>query len=319
MIKMDCYSPEFEKAYWEVVDKKVCTTAQQQILSSCVKFLPGDFFERGNPEFKEIVLAPYQKLKRAKKYIENNLKNGIKDMENECFDFSSTCKNPSNINDLYLKMYDAFGDVMKAQQNKTSMRVRIVKEADITVCPYCNREYINCRADSVSGAQLDHFLSRSAYPIFAVSLYNLVPVCGNCNRIKNAKTKEFASPFDEDIDWDNDIKFTFPLEESDDFKIEIEVTSKKEKEAKAIKNNITEMRISEAYQIHSLEIKELQDKKQAYSESQKKEIRKIMQKIDISDDKIKKIVFGPKITLKDMRKKPLGKMVSDWHKKWGIY
>lgn len=43
------------------------------------------------------------------------------------------------------------------------------------------------------------FFSRSKYPVFAVSLYNLVPACGNCNRIKSGGSKAFASPFDEKL------------------------------------------------------------------------------------------------------------------------
>ena len=314
MIKLNPYSPEFEEAYWEVVKKIVKGDVQDQILSSCVNFLPNDFFAHTNPEFKEIVLAPFHKLKAAQKYIEDNYINGIKKMERECFDTHLT---PFKINDLYQKMYDAYSDVANAQRNKTTMRVRIVKEADITVCPYCNRDYINCRADTAAGAQLDHFFSRKKYPIFAVSLYNLVPSCANCNRIKNDSTEKFASPFDEDIDWDNDIYFEFHPKESDDFEIKIKAKLRKV-ETTAIQNNITKMRIEEAYQIHSLELKELQEKKLAYSESQKEEFKEILKK-RISNKKIKRIVFGPKITSEDMRKKPLGKMISDWHKKSGIY
>ena len=36
-------------------------------------------------------------------------------------------------------------------------------------------------------AQLDHFFPRDSFPIFAVSLYNLVPACSACNHIKTTK------------------------------------------------------------------------------------------------------------------------------------
>lgn len=315
LIKLNRYSPEFEQAYWEVVKRKVDPDTQKKILNSCVNFLPDDFFANNRPKFEEIVLAPYHKLKVAQKYINDYRQN---DMKNECFDFPVTCTNPPKINNLYKKVYDAFDKVADARRNKTTMRVRIVKEADITVCPYCNRDYINSRSDTVAGAQLDHFFNRSRYPIFAVSLYNLVPVCANCNRIKSDRIEEFASPFDEGIDWDNDIYFKFHPKGTDDFAIEIKARLRKA-ETKAMQNNITKMRIEEAYQIHNLEIKELQDKKLAYSKSQEKEIKEVLRKNGITNAKIKKIIFGPQITSEDMRKKPLGKMISDWHKKWGIY
>ena len=33
--------------------------------------------------------------------------------------------------------------------------------------------------------QLDHFYPKDEFPMFAVSFYNLIPVCGTCNSIKN--------------------------------------------------------------------------------------------------------------------------------------
>ena len=221
--------------------------------------------------------------------------------------------NKSDINNLYITIYEAFGSVADSQKNGMSMRVRIVKNADLTVCPYCNRDYINCRADNVSGAQLDHFFSRSDYPIFAVSLYNLIPVCANCNRVKSAQNDEFASPLDETIDWENDIKFEYTPKSLNNVKIDIKSDNP------AIINNITSMRIKEAYQIHELEVLEIQDKLQAYSKSQTKEIQKILHKVKITDEEIKRIIFGSQITSKDMRKKPLGKMISDLHKELEIY
>lgn len=308
---MERYTSKFEEEYWSIVDNKISINTQNiqnKLLASCKKYLPKDFFDSESPTFKELVLAPYEKLKKAESHIK---KNSWFKMRAECFD--SKCKNASDINDLYIEIYNAFKNVMDAQRNKTSMRVRIVKEADLTVCPYCNRDYINCRADNVSGAQLDHFFSKSDYPVFAVSLYNLVPVCANCNRIKSAQKKEFASPFDETINWEDDVKFVYQPKSLDSVKIDIKSGNP------AIVNNIEALRIKEAYQIHEFEILELQDKQQAYSESQKQEIQEVLHKVKISDDEIKRIIFGPKITPKDIRKKPLGKMISDLHKDMKIY
>lgn len=307
MIKIEPYTSEFEQVYWNVVDNKIDNDVQEDILNSCIKFLPDDFFDYENPTFEKLILAPFAKLKKAEKYIRDI---SFALMKNECF---ATNGNKSVINDLYIKIHDAFGNVVNSQKDNMTMRVRIVKEADITVCPYCNRDYINCRADNVSGAQLDHFYSRAEYPLFAVSLYNFVPACGNCNRVKSAQAKDFASPFDETIDWENDVKFSYRQKNLNDIEIDIESTNP------AIINNVNVMRIKEAYQIHGIEILELQEKKLAYSKSQKEEIQKVLHKIKVSDDEIKRIIFGHQITQEDMRKKPLGKMLSDLHKELNIY
>lgn len=308
MIKLDPYRKEFEKEYWEVVDKKISKTTQNQILCSCLNFLPSDFFDYEKPTFYKIVMAPFAKLKKAEKYIRSF---SMPNMQAECFDPLRTKK--PQLNSLYIQLYEGFDHVADSQKNKTSMRVRLVREADVTVCPYCNRDYINSRADHVSGAELDHFFSRSKYPIFAVSLYNLVPVCANCNRIKNAKPYEFASPFDETINWEKDVWFEYQPKSLSKFKIDIKSTNP------VVINNMEEMRIKEAYQIHEVDILELQEKYKSYEESQKEEIKEVLYKIPVSDEDVKNIIFGPKLTMKDMRKKPLGKLYSDIYKEMKIY
>ena len=314
MIGLNRYSEGFQQDYWETVEKKLFPSKEEKeaeqklILDSCKRFLPDNFFDSETPSLEELVLAPFKKLKEARLYIEHTSK---EQMRKECFDPRS--KNKSQINDLYFKIYEAFDKVADAKKNKTSMRVRMVAAADITVCPYCNRDYINCRAETVAGAQLDHFFSRSEYPIFAVCLYNLVPVCANCNRVKSAKSEEFASPFDETIDWDKEITFSYKLDGLDVTEIEIESDNE------AIENNIAAMRIKAAYQIHTLEIMELREKQEAYSKSQKEEIRDVLHCLNISDEEIKRIVFGKEILPEDMRKKPLGKLLRDIHKELKIY
>lgn len=308
MIKLEKYKAEFEKEYWETVDKKIPRVTQTLIICSCLNFLPSDFFDYGPPSFYKIVMAPFEKIKRAQAYIRSS---AMEKMKKECIDPLS--QNKSNLNNLYIQIYDAFDRVADSQKNKTSMRVRLVEAADVTVCPYCNRDYINCRAESVSGAQLDHFFNRALYPIFAVSLYNLVPVCGNCNRIKSAQPVEFASPFDETIDWEKEIWFEYDAKSLSNLKINIKTTNT------GINNNIKSMRIKEAYQIHENEILELQEKQKAYEKSQIEEFQKVLKNNSISDDDVKQIIFGSELTMQDMRKKPLGKLYQDMYKELGIY
>lgn len=61
---------------------------------------------------------------------------------------------------------------------------------DSTTCPYCNDNKLNIvklRSDSSSATKhkayldLDHFYPKSHHPFFAVSFFNLVPSCHDCN------------------------------------------------------------------------------------------------------------------------------------------
>ncbi|TCJ00452.1 hypothetical protein [Cytobacillus praedii] len=308
MIQLESYSDEFEEEYWRAVKKKINISIQKRIVDSCIKFLPTNFFTGNKDEFfKSLILAPFDKLKKAEELIATQK---ISIMKKECFHKND--KKRSKIKKVYKTIYDSYTPIMKSQEKGISMRVRIVKNSRLTVCPYCNRDYINSRAGNVSGAQLDHFFSKAEFPLFAICLYNLVPVCGNCNRVKSAKTLAFASPFDKCINWEKDITFTYSGSTLKDLKIEIIAKG-------SLKNNIKSMGIINAYQIHGMEVLELIEKEQMYSISQKEELIKVLGPGNLSEIEIKKIIFGPEITKECMRTKPLGKMMSDLHKELKIY
>jgi hypothetical protein len=306
LIKIESYTAEFEEIYWKTVQGKVSSNTQDYILNSSLKFMPGDFWNGATPTFKELILAPFEKLKKAQRYIVEDPQR-LRIMEKECF------LQTGGLNCHYQELVDAYKRTADSVSKGYSIRVRIVNNSGLTVCPYCNRDYINYREKNVSGAQLDHFFSKLDYPLFAVCLYNLVPVCGNCNRVKSNQTMEFASPFDETIDWEKDLTFHYESDVNNMPKIVI-----KSKHV-AIQNNIRNMRIEEAYQIHTSEVEELFEKKRIYSQTQQQEFQEVLYKINLSEQEIKLAVFGPKITRDMVRKKPLGKMMSDLHKKLEIY
>lgn len=308
MIQLKPYSAEFEEEYWRAVSTKLESSAQKKIIKSCKSFLPNDFFTGSEDGFfKQLVLARFEKLQEAETYITNNT---IALMKVECF-CKTTGKKPQ-MKKLYETIHGAYDKVADSVKKGTAIRVRIVINAGLTVCPYCNRDYINCRAENVSGAQLDHFFSKSEFPLFAVCLYNLVPVCGNCNRVKSSQKLTFASPFDKSIDWEKDIFFSYSGSSLKDIKITI--NSKGD-----LNNNIKGMRINEAYQIHGSEVLEIVEKAQIYSSTQIQEFKKVLSPAKLTDLEIKKIIFGPEITKDTMRTKPLGKLISDLHKKLKIY
>ena len=131
--------------------------------------------------------------------------------------------------------------------------------------------------------------------------------------MKSKQNIEFASPFDETINWENDL--IFHHEASAGSKTIIMVESSHED----ISNNIENMRIEEAYQIHDTEVEKLLEKKRIYCQTQQQEFQDVLYKVNVSEQEIKLAVFGPKITKEAMKTKPLSKMMSDLHKELGIY
>lgn len=311
MIRIERYGKAAEKIYWECVCKEFKPEEQTAIVSSCEKYMPRDFFSSKHC-FQELVLAPYKKIKKA--YEDMEVNRNI--MENECFLTGKNGKREKK--ELYRRLYNAYETVsQRLVDAEVKMNVYLVKQTGLTVCPYCNRDYINCRSDTLSGAQLDHFYPRSRYPVFSVCLYNLVPVCGNCNRIKHDNMQRFASPFDETIDWENAVRFSYvPLDMN---RKKIIIKAGMPNEDNPIENNIREMHIETAYQIHETEVNELLDKVEMYSDTQVEELLRVLGEKELTGQDVKRMVFGPEITEKSMRKKPLGKMMHDLERELGIY
>ncbi|WP_141504339.1 hypothetical protein [Paenibacillus luteus] len=309
MIPLELYSDNFEKEYLKTVSKIIDIPTQKKIVNSCKKFFPNDFFTGSDDEFfKLLITASFEKLKEAEQYINTY---SFIEMKKECF-YKTSKKKRSNIRSLFKIIHDSYATLANSMEKGMSMRVRIVNSAGLTVCPYCNRDYINNRGGSVSGAQLDHFFSKSEFPVFSVCLYNLVPVCGNCNRIKSAKKLAFASPFDNSINWDEDVRFSYTGNSLKD--VQIVLNSKRNCD-----NNIKAMRINNAYQMHSIEVLELIEKKKMYNSSQNEEFKKVLKQTNLTDLEIKGIIFGPEITNKSMKTRPLSKMMKDLHKELKIY
>ena len=312
MIRLDLYSEDFKQQYYTKIKNRISVNDRIEIVNKSKKFLPPYFYSASSvDEFEELILAPFSKLKEAKEYI---VQTTLLVMERECFSMDTSGKiDKTKRIPLFDELYKDFENIMRTTINNESMRVRIAKNnGKLTVCPFCNRDYINSRGGSRSGAQIDHFYPRADYPIFSLSLYNFVPICGNCNRIKSNTSITFASPWDETIDWDEVIRFSYRLKSIDSYQIVIKA------KGDAV-NNIEKMHIREAYDIHSVEVEKLLEKQKLYSETQNKEIREVMNKLLISDMDIKRAIFGPEITQDKIGSESLGKMIRDLHRKLGIY
>ena len=68
------------------------------------------------------------------------------------------------------------------------------------VCPYCNRLFVSTvpgeKGKSVR-PQLDHYWSKSHYPVFTLSILNLIPSCRVCNHIQGESELELLYPYAE--------------------------------------------------------------------------------------------------------------------------
>ncbi|WP_255289085.1 HNH endonuclease [Bacillus cereus] len=108
--------------------------------------------------------------------------------------------------------------------------IMYLKKLNQLVCPYCNASFI-LTIDSLNHlpngglkakADLDHFIPKSKFPMFAISLYNLVPSCIYCNqrfkRDHNTSFESYYSPFDPDIEEQFKIRINYEMYPKNAFK-----------------------------------------------------------------------------------------------------
>lgn len=135
---------------------------------------------------------------------------------------------------------------------------KFVLMLNLQTCPYCNEQYIYVSISSKGRVRpdLDHFLSKSKYPYFSLSLGNMVPSCKICNTSLKGK-KEFKddlqTPYEKS--YNDDFMFIY-----DGDQIDIEVSNE------SIRSLLEIMLIKERYQHHIDIANEFIRKSQMYPE-----------------------------------------------------
>ena len=78
-----------------------------------------------------------------------------------------------------------------------------VKNLGITVCPYCDEEFLDILESEEKGtirtSEIDHYFPKSKYPALAMCFYNLIPSGQNCNGIKLQQALGM-NPFESNIE-----------------------------------------------------------------------------------------------------------------------
>lgn len=227
----------------------------------------------------------------------------------------------------------------------SELRKKIIDLKNISVCPYCNRNYINstykilhcnnCNQDLfvideaekecsgckqeingqtkvVNTAQLDHFFPKDNYPLFAVSFYNLIPSCYSCNHVKSNKDLKY-SPYDTSFPFD-DVKFTYIPKSVDEIKIKIDSHDID------FENGIRDLGTEELYQSHIDMVNELIWKKKVYTDSYRESLSKIFNQtnLELSKAEVNRFITGHYTDKENYGKRPLSKMVTDISKEIGL-
>lgn len=106
----------------------------------------------------------------------------------------------------FLKIYNqrfCAGISRYVDDNKKYNAYSFIKNIGITVCPYCDEEFLDVLESEEKGTirtlEIDHFFPKGKYPGLAMCFFNLVPSGQNCNGIK-LEDPLGMNPYEENIE-----------------------------------------------------------------------------------------------------------------------
>lgn len=181
----------------------------------------------------------------------------------------------------------------------------LVRKLEITVCPYCNRNFISSDGEK-SPVQFDHFYNKSKYPIFALSFFNLIPCCSVCNHWK--ATKDFQiSPYDKNYKTDDIIQFSYFPVDVGDYEIEIEALDSK------MTNNIETLQLKQCYSTHINLLRELVAKKKFFfNQTNRKFWKELERQNNMPNDMtVEEFLYGNYLSQEKYYLRPLSKFTHD--------
>ena len=241
------------------------------------------------------------------------------------------------------KIFD-YNSIMKLKINKNSeeeenVSYKVAKIIGVPVCVYCNRQYIftvNKKDNTKKGItrpQFDHYLPKSIYPFFALSLYNLIPSCSICNslksdkdinRIESIKDKNFEdikmNPYIKKGEIDDLFKFSYyPNKYGEPEEIKIIQTRNKDYKKK-VEAFLELFKIEEIYSAHAgFEVKDLYNFATKYSDTY---LQSLLEQIGLyyrlSQEDAYRLLFGTELYSKNDNNRPLSKLKRDLLEEFGI-
>lgn len=205
-------------------------------------------------------------------------------------------------------------------QYKGENRSRILRffishsqEMGIYTCCYCDLSYINVyytKDKKYTHFDLDHFFPKRKCPIFALSLFNLIPCCSVCNqRLKrdeawgdNPMEAKMTSPSSPHYAFDENVKFRVIPKDSF-YGISYQDNPDKFR-VKFISNTqvysmmIDKLHLNERYEFHKCEALRLMDLIRNYPETNIRMISSILRRSELS---VKEEIFHQDFILNNNR------------------
>ena len=264
MIDLERYPKNFEEEYFSNL-QNFLNGRRAKVIEFINHFLSED--DKLN-NLKDLILLPAKDIKKLKDKLDSS-----SEYSSFLAKYKDTAKQEDVNNEYYgIRTYVSYYKKFFTESKNNfgiKYNIDLVKNGNSIVCPYCNRNYINDRSDKM-GADLDHFYPRDRYPAFSLCLYNLVPSCTVCNRIKGKEDLNINPFIKSTADQTYEFKFTDLNPITFECKIEIESQSIERME------DFHTLRIEEGYQVHASDVIDFFNREKLYPLLYKQELSKIM-------------------------------------------
>ncbi|EAM8676703.1 hypothetical protein BL252_25015 [Salmonella enterica] len=195
----------------------------------------------------------------------------------------------------------------------SELRSEILRNINIRVCPYCNRQYTDyyyCDGRQKNIASLDHFYPQKKFPLYALTLLNFVPSCANCNgmikkdRLYPLKFIYVDEPTEKSYFKIVPLSIDGILGGVNEFKL---VISKR-----TMSDSVWSMffRHNEIYSNHYDDLSLWLKKKRLHNSGYKKHLSAVLGE-DITEGELRMMLFGTSGCASDLISKPLSKIKKD--------
>lgn len=188
----------------------------------------------------------------------------------------------------------------------------LCKGLDISTCVYCNRLYIVTafteKKAPVIRPTLDHWFAKADYPLLAISFYNLIPSCSPCNSSVKHKARftldKHVHPYlDKNLTQQYTLR-SFYDKTPGTFKIAVDTADRR------IKSTLAAMQISDIYQHHQSELKDLDLLRRKYNKRYLKDLGKLLDNT-LTEKDVYRLMFGVEYEEENFHKRPLSKLKKD--------
>lgn len=202
----------------------------------------------------------------------------------------------------------------------------ILRMEKVSVCPYCNRQYVFTLDDNEVRPQFDHYYPKSIYPYLAVSIFNLIPSCSICNQAKSTLDTydypilyPFEEEFGDEVRFDidsNDIKYLHGM--TDNFDISIQFEEVDSLKMKKIKRQNERLHLMELYDKHKDYVKDIAWNHHINSDDRIDEIMKKFPGMFLTKEDVISALYMNDVRKEKLGKRPLAKLTRDIYRELEI-